>query len=135
MYPLLQCLKECEEEWMARNKINNCCMDSFWYFQKPGYCKILGKNSWQLWDPSNEMDDEYWKQYVDRYKQIIYIEYSKPHTMNYQLYVDIHMPAKLSQWFIKSDLKRELMEKLWHPANMEKWSGWGYDEDRYMDGE
>jgi len=122
MYPVLQCLKECEEEWMARN------MD-FWYFQKPGYHKIEKKNSWQLWDPSNEMDDEYWKQYVERYKQIIYMEYSKPQkTMNYQLYVDIHMSAKLSQWFIKSDLKRELMENLWHPANMEKWSGGGYEK-------
>jgi hypothetical protein len=35
--------------------------------------------------------------------------------------------TKLREWFAKSDVKRELMEKLWHPRNMHKWSGWGYD--------
>jgi hypothetical protein len=34
---------------------------------------------------------------------------------------------KLRKWFAKSDLKRELMEKLWHPRTMHKWSGWGFE--------
>ena len=42
-------------------------------------------------------------------------------------YINTQMIKKLQKWFVKSDVKRELMEKLWHPRNMHKWSGWGYD--------
>jgi hypothetical protein len=34
---------------------------------------------------------------------------------------------RLREWFAKSDLKRELMEHLWNPRNIHKWSGWGFD--------
>jgi hypothetical protein len=37
-------------------------------------------------------------------------------------YLQTHLAKKRAEMFIKSDLKRELMEKLWHPRNMEKWS-------------
>ena len=41
-----------------------------------------------------------------------------------QKYLAKHVP----EWFVKSDLKRELMEKMWHPRNMEKWVQWGHEE-------
>ena len=43
-------------------------------------------------------------------------------------YLQTHLAKRREEMFIKSDLKRELMEKMWHPHNMEKWSGWGVEE-------
>ena len=31
--------------------------------------------------------------------------------------------------FSRSDLKRELMEKMFHPSNMHKFDGWGFGLD------
>ena len=39
---------------------------------------------------------------------------------------------RATKWFIESDLKRELIENQWHPRNMYKWSGWGFDEFNEM---
>jgi hypothetical protein len=41
---------------------------------------------------------------------------------------DNDLAKAFAEWFIKSDLKRELMEKMWHPGNMEKLQKhWGHD--------
>ena len=40
---------------------------------------------------------------------------------------------KLCEWFKKSDLKRELIAKLWHPKNYEKFKY--YDPEMFSDGE
>jgi hypothetical protein len=42
-------------------------------------------------------------------------------------YMQHHLAHAFAEWFIKSDVKRELMERLWHPRNMHKWSEWGHD--------
>jgi hypothetical protein len=34
---------------------------------------------------------------------------------------------KLQKWFVSSDLKRELMEKMHHPRNISKFAGWGFE--------
>jgi len=46
-----------------------------------------------------------------------------------QYLLNKHLLKKHQEWFFKSDLKRELMEKLWHPCNMKKWHGWGFEDD------
>jgi hypothetical protein len=48
-------------------------------------------------------------------------------------YLQTHLAKRAAELFIKSDLKRELMEKLWHPRNMEKWPGWGFEEEENID--
>jgi hypothetical protein len=40
---------------------------------------------------------------------------------------DNDLAKAFAEWFVKSDVKRELIEKLWHLRNMEKWKGWGYE--------
>ena len=40
---------------------------------------------------------------------------------------------KLPEWFKKSDLKRELIAKVWHPKNYEKFKY--YDPDMFSDGD
>ena len=35
---------------------------------------------------------------------------------------------KLQEDFSKSELKRELMEVIFHPKNLSKWEEWGFDE-------
>jgi hypothetical protein len=65
----------------------------------------------------------------------MYNEYSNQQSMNYDVFITVKMSAKLSQWFVTSDLKRELMEKMWHPKNMEKWKGWGHCDDDDDDNE
>jgi len=42
-------------------------------------------------------------------------------------YIQKNLFNGITKWFSKSDLKRELMENRWHPRNMDKWSGWGFE--------
>jgi hypothetical protein len=51
-----------------------------------------------------------------------------PMTLAREAYIQRYLAKHIPEWFIKSDVKRELMEKMWHPRNMEKWSGWGQEE-------
>ena len=55
-----------------------------------------------------------------------------PMTLGRKKYIQDQLFQRFTQWFIKSDLKRELMENRWHPRNMEKWPGWGFEEE-YME--
>ena len=46
----------------------------------------------------------------------------------HQYYMQNHLAKKAAKWFIKSDLKRELMERMWHPKNLGKLQcDWGHD--------
>jgi hypothetical protein len=49
-------------------------------------------------------------------------------TLGREKYIQHQLFRRATQWFIKSDLKRELMEQMWHPRNMGKWPGWGFEE-------
>jgi hypothetical protein len=49
-------------------------------------------------------------------------------TVAREKYIQDQLFQRVTQWFIKSDLKRELMEKMWHPRNFKKWSKWGFEE-------
>lgn len=44
-------------------------------------------------------------------------------------YIENQLFKKYTAWFVQSDLKRELMENRWHPCNMNKWAGWGFDTE------
>jgi hypothetical protein len=38
-----------------------------------------------------------------------------------------YIRKKLQKWFVGSDIKRELMEKMHHPRNISKFTGWGFE--------
>jgi hypothetical protein len=49
-------------------------------------------------------------------------------TIARECYMQKHLAQKAAKWFIKSDIKREMMEKMWHPKNLEKLQKhWGHD--------
>lgn len=38
-----------------------------------------------------------------------------------------YITKRFQEWFVKSELKKEYIEKMWHPSKMNKWKDWGYD--------
>jgi hypothetical protein len=49
-----------------------------------------------------------------------------PFTMACECYIQKHLAIKAAKWFCTSDLKRELIEKMWHPKNLDKLQNhWG----------
>jgi len=55
-----------------------------------------------------------------------------PHN-DFQVEKDNFIRNKLREWFMRSELKRELIEKLWHPRNFEKFKY--YDPEMFSDEE
>jgi hypothetical protein len=46
-----------------------------------------------------------------------------------EIFMKNQLFQKYTEWFVKSDLKRELMENRRHPRNLDKWCGWGFNDE------
>jgi len=96
------------------------------------YSLILYKQSLQEIDENKKLKEKWiqeWKEYWKTLKK-------KPINWYWEREMFIlnkHLLKKRQEWFAQSDLKRELMEKLWHPANTKKLSGRGFDDAGFDD--
>jgi hypothetical protein len=105
----------------------------------------ISRNPEITWEVVQQYPDKPWDWYelsfhIDAPLEII-VQKLPPHHTNWimnpishnkrtalrEKYLQTNLAKKGAELFIKSDLKRELMEKLWHPCNMMKWSGWGFE--------
>jgi hypothetical protein len=90
------------------------------YPEKPWDWVGVSHNPHFTWDLVEKHPNKHW-----HWGYICY----NPTLLAREKYIQDHVAQPFAEWFRQSDLKRELMEKMWHPRNFDKWRGWGLDEE------
>lgn len=88
--------------------------------EKPWCWLELSQNSNITWDIILSNPDKPWR-------------YDILHLNNFEMDKNNFIRKKLREWFKRSDLKEELIAKLWHPKNFEKFKY--YDPDEFDEDE
>lgn len=105
----------------------------------PWNWELLAKNPNITWEIIQQNPDKHWD--IKMFSENPNISFENVMEMKEQKYFfgglfansfdrerEMFLRNKMQEWFIHSSLKEELMMTMWHPRNMKKWNGWGFDD-------